>query len=462
MEGNGVAADYRAFLDSKMDFGASHGFEPIEIPDFLKDFQRFFVDWALRRGRAALYEDCGMGKSPQELVWADNVVRHTNRNVLLLTPLGVTGQMLREANKFGIDAELCRDGKFTKKIIISNYEQINKFSPLDFAGFIGDESQIIKNFNGRTKAEVTEFMRTIPYRLLCTATPAPNDYPELGTSAEALGEMGYQDMLTMFFRNETTKEREFYVKGWARQKQWILRKYAERNFWRWICSWARAARKPSDVGFSDDGYILPGLTVDEHVVTARTKRDGFLLDMPAITLDEQREERRRTIQERCERIVELVNHDQPAIVWCHLNDEGDLLAKLIKDSIQVSGSDSDESKEDAFAAFSSGQVRVLVSKPRIAGYGLNFQHCAHQTFFPSHSYQEWYQSVRRSYRFGQRRVVKVDIVASEGESGVVANLQQKADAADMMFSKLVELMNDQLHLKRVDPFVKTVDVPPWL
>ncbi len=229
-----------------------------------------------------------------------------------------------------------------------------------------------------------------------------------------------------------------------------------------MCSWARACRKPSDLGFDDTDYILPGLVTREHVVTARTKRDGFLFDLPAITLEDQREERRRTIQERCERVAELVSHDRPAIVWCHLNPEGDLAEKLIPNSVQVSGSDSDEAKEKAFDDFTSGNVRVIISKPKIAGYGLNWEHCAHQTFFPSHSFQEYYQSVRRSYRFGQKQVVNIDIVTTEGEVAVMANLQRKSDAADAMFSKLVALMHDHLDIKRTNPFTEQAEVPSWL
>jgi hypothetical protein len=454
---------YREFLEGKRDYGAERGFEPIEVPGFLFPFQRSLVEWAVRKGRAAIFSACGTGKTPMQLAWADNVVRHTNKPVLILTPLAVSSQTVREAVKFGFDAAQSRDGQYAKPIVVTNYEKLRHFSPSDFGGVVCDESGCLKDFKSKTRAEITEFMRTIPYRLLCTATPAPNDYPELGTSAECIGEMGYQDMLTMFFRKEkkTDKSGDGHH-AWARQNKWILKGHAEEAFWRWICSWARALRRPSDLGFPDEGYILPGLEIREHVVEARTRRPGFLFDIPAKTLADQREERRRTIRERCELVAELISHTRPAVVWCHLNPEGDLLAEMIPDSIQVSGKDSDELKEMAFEGFVRGDVRVMITKPVIGAWGLNWQHCAHQTFFIAHSYEQYHQGVHRSHRFGQKEVVKVDIVASEGEAGVIANLQRKSEQADAMFERLVMLMHDQLSIDRSDPFTKEEILPSWL
>ena len=449
--------NYTDFLAHKTDLGSSDGFAPLEIPDFLFPFQRHLVDWAIRRGRAAIFADCGLGKTPMQLVWADNVVRKTGKPVLILTPLAVSQQTVREAHKFGLPASQSRDGSIMSPIVVTNYEKLPKFSPNDFAGVVCDESSILKNFDGKTKAAVTEFMRTITYRLLCTATAAPNDYIELGTSSEALGEMGFQDMITMFFKQQTSKDHL----GWGRTK-YLLRPHAERDFWRWLCSWARACRKPSDLGFDDDVFRLPPLVIQEHIVEARTRRDGWLFDMPAVTLPDQREERRRTIDERCEMVARIVDHDGPALVWGHLNDECKYLTKIIPGAIEVSGSDSDEAKEEKLASFSSGQTRVLVSKPVIFGFGLNLQHCAHETFFPSHSFEQYYQAVRRCWRFGQTHPVKIDMVASEGESGVVANLQRKADQADLMFSNLVDLMNDQLQLKKSNIYQKPEEIPSWL
>ncbi len=450
--------DYVSFLAKKSQLGGGSGFEPIEIPEFLKPFQAYFADWAIRRGRAAIFAGYGLGKSPMAFVWADNVVRHTNGRVLILTPLGVTGQMLREATKFGFDAEVSRTGKFTKRIVITNYEKLHLFSSGDFAGVVGDESGGIKDFKANRTAEVIEFMRTLIYRLLCTATPSPNDYPELGTSAEALGEMGFQDMITMFFKQEMSKERI----GWGRTK-YRMRAHGEHDFWRWVSSWARAARKPSDLGFDDDGYILPELKTTEYVIKARTKRPGFLFEMPALTLQDQREERRRTLHERCEKVCSLVEHTgKPALVWCHLNPEGDLLERLIPGAIQVSGKDSDESKEEKLIAFISGQIRVLVSKPIIFGYGLNLQHCAHATFFPSHSFEQVDQAIHRIHRFGQTSEVRIDVVASEGEAGVTNNLNEKRGRRELMFDRLISLMNDHLRIERSDPFQTREELPSWI
>lgn len=452
--------DYAAFLDTKAQLGTATGFDPIWMPDFLFGFQSHLVEWAIRKGRAALFADCGLGKTPMQLVWAENVVRKTGKPVLTLTPLSVGAQTMREAHKFGVDAVRSRDGALVggSRVVITNYEQIGKFDPSNFGGVVCDESSILKNFDGVTRDAVVEFLRTVKYRLLCTATAAPNDYVELGNSAEALGEMGFQDMASRFFRKETSKD---YL-GWGRTN-YRMRPHAERDFWRWVCSWSRAVRKPSDIGFPDERFTLPPKTINEHIVKAARAADGMLFDLPAFTLEDQREERRRTIPERCELAASLIRDTgKPAVAWCHLNDEGDMIERLVSDSKQISGDNSDEEKEELLEAFASGQLRVLVTKPTLAGFGLNWQHCAHQTFFPSHSFEQYYQSVRRCWRFGQKSPVAVDIIASEGSKGVRDNLQRKVEAADHMFENLVNLMNDSLGIKRSTPFAKKESVPPWL
>ena len=451
---------YRRFIDSRTHYGSLSGFEPLWLPDFLYPFQRALCEWAIRKGRAAILASCGLGKTPQQLVWAENVVRRTNRPVLILTPLAVAQQTVREADKFGVEAIRSSDGKFPAgaRVVVTNYDRLHYFSPDGFAGVVCDESGAIKNFSGKRTAEVTDFLRTIPYRLLCTATPAPNDFDELGTSSQALGEMGYQDMITKFFRKQTAKD---YL-GWGRTK-YKLKGHADRDFWRWVCSWARAVRKPSDLGFDDGPFVLPPLETREHTVIARTRRPGFLIDLPAMSLQEQREEGRRTIEERCEKVAELVaDTREPAVVWTHLNDEGDLCERLIPGAVQVAGSDRDEVKEERLIAFAAGEIRVLVTKPVLAAWGLNWQHCSHQTFFPSHSFEQFFQAIRRSYRFGQTRSVVVDVIATEGEAGVLANLQRKAEAAEVMFANLVELMNDHLNIRRDDPFRTREELPAWL
>lgn len=449
--------DYHHFINGKSQFGEAGGFEPLWMPDWLFDFQQHLCDWSIRRGRGAMFADCGLGKTPMQLVWAENVVRRTNGRVLIITPIAVGQQTVREANKFGVQAVRSMDGKFgDARIVVTNYERLHYFRPDDFSGVVCDESSILKNFKGKTKAAITEFMRTRQYRLLCTATAAPNDYIELGTSSECLGELGFQDMLSVFFKQEI--QGDHY--GWNRTK-YRLRGHAETDFWRWVVSWARACRQPSDLGFGNERFQLPPLHAREHVTEARTPRPGSLFTQSAVTLEEQREERRRTIPERCEKVAELASHDQPVVAWCHLNDEGDLLEKLIAGAVQVSGSDKDERKEEIFEAFAAGQIRALVTKPTIAGFGLNWQHCAHQTFFPSHSFEQWYQSVRRCWRFGQTRDVTVDVVSSAGEAGVLGNLNEKARKADAMFRNLVDLMNDQLRIVNDQNFSQQERVPSW-
>jgi hypothetical protein len=462
---------YEDFLARKLQLGGEWGFAPTFEPDFLFDFQHALVEWTTRKGRGAIFADCGLGKTPMQLVWAENVARETKRPVLIAAPLAVSHQIMREGEKFAIEVVRSQDGHVPARarIVVTNYERIERFRPSDFAGMVCDESSILKNFDGRRKAEVTEFLRTLPYRLLCTATAAPNDYVELGTSSEALGELGHMDMLGRFFKNaqNTIRAAHYLNKGdrhsaTRERNGWRFKGHAEEPFWRWVCSWARALRRPSDLGFDDGRFELPPLTEREHIVTAAAPRPDRLFDLPAASLAEEREERRRTLDERCEKVAELVDHGEQALVWCHLNAEGDLLSQLIPDAEQVRGSDSDEDKEARLLDFAEGNLRVLVTKPRIGAWGLNLQRCAHVTFFPSHSYEQYYQGIRRCWRFGQTRPVVVDIVATEGEVGVKDNLRRKAEQADRMFSALVRHMNDALAVEAQAEFYEQIEVPAWL
>ena len=451
-------ADYHAFLSDKLQAGADCGFEPLWMPDWLLGFQSHLDQWAIRNGRAAIFADCGFGKTPMQLVWAENVLRYTNMPVLIATPLAVSYQTVREGEKFGIQVTRSADGKHKGGIVVTNYERLHHFDPTEFGGFVGDESSILKNFDGKIKAEVTEFVRRIQYRLLCTATAAPNDYHELGTSSEALGYLGYQDMLTRFFKMQ---EKGGHL-GWTRAK-YRFRGHAEHPFWRWVCSWARACRRPSDLGFSNDGFVLPQLIEREHEINNSPIRDGMLFPLPARNMREQREERRISIKERCEKVAELVcAEDTPCVSWCHLNPEGDMLAKIIPGAEQVSGSMSDDEKEEKLLAFQSGQLKRLVTKPKIGCFGLNWQHCNRITTFPSHSWEQYYQAIRRCYRFGQTKPVTVDIVTTPGEVGVLRNLQRKASQADAMFDALVRYMCEELEIVRKDQFTNKEQVPSWL
>lgn len=452
---------YLEFLDRKVHAGADAGIDPLWMPDFLFDFQGTLTEWSLRKGRGALFADCGMGKTPMQLVWAENIARHTNGRVLILTPLAVAAQTVAEGEKFGVEVRRSIDGTAHAGVTVTNYERLHHFDPADFSAVVCDESSILKSFDGVRRGEITTFMRKVPYRLLATATAAPNDFTELGTSSEALGYLGHMDMLNRFFKNDQNNSAT--GRGYlGKANAWRFKGHAEQPFWRWVCSWARAIRRPSDLGFDDGAFVLPPLTTREHVVGTSRPADGMLFALPAATLQEQREERRRTIAERCERVAELVDHGDPALVWCHLNDEGNALERMIPGAVQVSGTDSDDDKEAKLLAFQRGDVRVLVTKPVIGAWGLNFQHCAHVTFFPSHSFEQFYQAVRRCWRFGQTREVVVDVVTTEGETGVLANLQRKAEQADRMFTNLVQEMTREVAIERVNPFTQMEQVPAWL
>lgn len=654
-----MSATYAEFLARKAQLDGDHGFhvDPDSLHDSLFDFQRSLTSWALKKGRSALLCDTGTGKTIMELVWADRVSAHTGKPVLILTPLAVGPQFVREAERFCIDAARSVGGEITAPIVVTNYERLHHFTASDFAGVVCDESAILKSFEGETRKQITDFMRKLPYRLLATATPSPNDFPELGTSSEALGYLGYMDMLARFFTNNERTSKMF-VGRWRRHgdEGWRFKGHAEQPFWRWVSSWARAMRKPSDLGFSDNGFDLPPLVERDHIVSARTIKPGMLFNLPAKGFHEEREERRRTIDERCEMAASLTRDHDYSLVFCHLNDEGNLLERLIPGSIQVAGNDPHERKEAAvewfvgsrcicqdplfrdklaawhtilstngnttkhaennglpnplntsastkrsggntcatttpqtkqrsgqsgllsngqqsmlpgengtpriasfenstspkspsgnktiptsdstnasassaspqpstmpssngkaaaapyadepnptdsdddsvsitatipaeFAGFfaapvilesansrmtpigSNGQPcicghlsghRVLITKPTILGYGLNFQHCAHIVTFASHSFEQTYQSIRRCHRYGQTRPVVVDTVMTEGEEGVRANLARKAEQADRMFASLVEHMNEAMGIRRLASFDTTMEVPSWL
>lgn len=446
--------DYKEFLNRKTHTSLDYGFEPIWMPDSLFDFQVALTTWAIQKGRAAIFADCGLGKTPMQLVWAENVLRKTNKPVLILTPLAVAFQTVKEGEKFGVDVAHRRTGiKQGDGVIVTNYERLHYFDSNDFGGVVCDESSILKNFDGSTRQAVTEFMREIQYRLLCTATAAPNDYIEIGTSSEALGVMERRHMLSKFFTHDGGDTSKWRIKGHAR----------DHLFWQWVCSWARAIRRPSDLGFSDGDFKLPELVVNNHVVKANNPLDGYLFDIPAVGLGEQRSDLRRTLNQRCEMVANVVsNSEGPSVCWTNLNAEADLISKLIPGSVNIQGSNTDEEKESAFGAFANGDIKILISKPTIAGFGLNWQHCAHMTFFPSHSYEQYYQAVRRCWRFGQRRNVTVDMITTDGQQNVLENMNRKSDAANKMFARMVELMVNEIKIEQSVGFDKMEELPVWL
>lgn len=475
---------YQDFLDQKTHEGAAHGFEPIWMPPQLFGFQQSLVTRAIRKGRAAIFADCGLGKTAMQLTWAENVARHTEMPVLILTPLAVAAQTIREGEKFGVECHRSSDGTVPGRIVITNYERLGHFNPADFAGVVCDESSILKSFSGSTRKAITRFMAKIPYRLLCTATAAPNDYTELGNSSEALGELSYSDMLRRFFaqlddKGQKREERlqqsaeamiaanpNYYKKLAFRVSQtigqWRLKHHAREHFWRWVASWATACRTPSDLGFPDDGFILPPLIENDHIIAPASPPEGMLFSMPAFGLAEEREERKRTIHERCEYAANLVDHGQSAVIWCHTNAEADLIEQIIPDAFQVAGRTPDDRKVALYEAFASGAVRVLVIKPKIGAWGLNWQHCAHVVTFATHSYEQYYQSVRRCWRFGQSQSVNLDVIATEGEARVLANMRSKAERATQMFQELVAQMNNATTIKRTNLYTITPELPSWL
>lgn len=452
---------YEDYLRRRAQLRDDGGFAPLVIPDHLFDFQQKLVEFAVRKGRAAIFADCGLGKTACELAWAENVVRHTGRPVLLLTPLAVGQQIVKEAERFGHDAAISRNGKVVAPITISNYEQLEKFDYRDFLGVVCDESSVLKNFEGVTRQRITEFMRFLPYRLLATATAAPNDYTEIGTSSEALGDLGNIDMLTRFFVNDnrTVSSRGRAFGG--TKVDWRLKGHAALPFWRWVVSWARAIRRPSDIGCDDGPFVLPDLVEDIHVVEPMRTREGALFDLPAVGFHEEREETRRTLTERCEWAAKVISQADSGVAWCNLNDESRTLVEMIDGAVEVTGSEDISAKEEKLAAFSRGEIRFLVTKASIAGHGLNWQHSHTMTYFPSHSYEQMYQAVRRMWRFGQKNPVSVNLITTPGGERVLANLKRKSEQADQMFSHLVAEMNHAVAVT-AGQFDQEMEVPEWL
>jgi hypothetical protein len=456
--------EYEKYLQKKTQVAGNFGFEPLFMPDFLFDFQKSLLTWSLLKGKSAIFADCGLGKSPMELVWSENIYKKTGKPVLLLTPLAVGIQMQLEAEKFGVDAKRSHTGEIESHIVITNYERLHYYNPEDFGGVVLDESSILKNFKGHIKHDITIFMRKVKYRLLATATAAPNDFIELGTSSESLGYLGHMDMLGKFFKNDQNNCATNRRGRFTEATKWRLKGHAEEGFWRWVTSWSRAIRKPSDLGFDDTKFVLPKLTECDHELPITGRYiEGSLFALPAVGLKEQRQETRATIEDRCNKAAEIVNNTKDfAVIWCNLNDEGDLLEKLIKGSVQVSGKDDDEKKEKKLVGFSKGEFRVLIIKPKIGAFGLNWQHCNHVVFFPTHSYEQYYQAIRRCWRFGQKRPVKVDLIFTEGDENMINNLKRKQGQASIMFDNLVKHMNNALSINTNKKFNTKEVIPSWL
>lgn len=430
--------EYEEFIASKRRKLQPMGFKPSELNENLFDWQATIVDWAVRRGRAALFEECGLGKTLQQLAWAEQVVRHTGKPVVLHCPVGVRHQTKRESEKFGIGCDVVianEQSDVVTGINLVNYEKLHHFDTSVFAGVVLDESSILKNYVGKTKRMLIESYRGTPYRLACTATPAPNDHMELGTHAEFLGICEREDMLSKYF-----------VHDGSDTSKWRLRGHAVKHFWKWIASWAICIGKPSDILGSDEGFNLPPLNVNRHVVHIDHDKpvDGLLFNVSGLSATTIHEEKRLTCEARCEKVAELVNEtDGPCVIWCDTNYEADELLRVVDDCIEVRGNHSEQQKEELLRAFSEGDVNRLITKPSVAGFGMNWQHCSHQVFAGlSYSFESYYQAVRRCWRFGQTMPVNVDIVLAETESALQSAVAQKESDHRLMQTEMATAMRD--------------------
>lgn len=428
---------YEIFLASKAIIDPMTGLTSLpELPECLFPHQRDIVAWALRRGRAALFAGTGLGKSLMELAWAQAITDATGKDILHLAPLAVSNQMAREAEKFGLAAKVvARQSDCEPGTSITNYQKLEHFDLSRFGGVIIDESSILKSTDGKYRTALIEACQSIPFRLAATATPAPNDFMELGNHAEFLGVMRYTDMLATFFTHD----------GGSTQN-WRLKGHAENEFWKWMASWAVMLRKPSDLGYANEGYDLPPLRYHQHTVSveyAPSMETGLLFPVEASTLQERIAARRDTVAERVAAAVAVTPADRPFVWWCNLNAESEALAKAIPDAVEVRGSDSEDAKERKLIDFSEGRIRVLVTKPAICGFGMNWQHCADTGFVGlNDSFEQFYQAIRRFWRFGQTIPVNCHIIASELEGATVANIKRKEADAERMAAAMVLHMAD--------------------
>jgi superfamily II DNA or RNA helicase len=400
-------------------------------------YQSDIVSWALRRGRAAIFAGTGLGKTLMELAWAEKVASFTGLPVLIMTPLAVAAQFVKEGERFGIDVNrAASQSDIGSGVYVSNYDKLARFDLSQFGGIVLDESSILKAHDGKTRAALIAAAQSIPFRLAATATPAPNDYMELGNHAEFLGVMSYAEMLAMFF-----------VHDGGDTAKWRLKKHAEADFWRWMCSWSVMLTKPSDLGYDDTSHNLPPLLTHQHTVAVEYRSSletGLLFPVEARTMSERLGARRDSIDDRVQCAASLINgNNRPWVAWCNLNSEAEALAAAIPGAVNVTGSDKDDLKEARLDAFARSDIRVLVTKPSICGFGMNWQHCSDTAFVGlNDSFEQVFQAVRRFWRFGQTKPVNVHFIASEMEGAVVANLQRKEADANRMIAAMVENMAD--------------------
>ena len=434
--------DYLEFLENKKHSIGDFGFKANYIPDMAFDFQKEIIEKAVSKGRMAIFADTGLGKTLMQVAIAQNIVNHTGGKVLILTPLAVAFQFIIEAEKLGItDIEYSKDGVFSKSIVICNYERLHYFNKEEFQGVILDESSILKNFDGKIKNQVTSFVKKIPYRFLSTATPSPNDFIELGTSSEALGYMGYMDMLTKFFKNN--------MASIAKQsknigEKYYLKPHAEKSFFAWVNQWSMMVKMPSDLGFDNTRYELPELITNKHVVENKCTVDVDgqikMFTFVAKSFREIRHEQKVTLEDRCIKAVELAK-GKTSVYWVNLNDESSLIKKLDPEAVEITGSMTIDKKEQILMDFANGKIKRLITKAKMTGMGLNWQHCNHSVFFPTYSYEQYYQAIRRFWRFGQKNNVVIDLVISDGQTRVLQALQQKTEKAIQLYENLTKNVN---------------------
>ena len=422
--------NYRGFIQRKSFPDVASGFKDVkdsDLNDSLFDFQKLLVSWSLKKGRSAIFADTGLGKTRMQLSWADAVQRRQSGKTLILAPLAVSSQTVAEAAKMGIDVSYTRKHPDKSGIYITNYDISDRFDLTDLSAIVLDESSIIKHQTSKFRNWLIGHCKAIPYRLSCTATPSPNDYMELGNQAEFIGIMGMFEMLAMFFTHDSGETSKWRLKGHGKDK-----------FWEWLATWAAVVRKPSDLGFLDDGYNLPPLLIHEHIVETNKQLGDSLFKEPAATLSERNQARRLTIEDRVAKCSEIVNAtDDPYLVWCNLNDESKLLTQAINGAVEIKGSDKPEHKEEAMISFVNGDVKRLVTKPSIAGFGMNWQHCSQMAFVGlNDSNEQLYQAIRRCYRFGQKNPVNVHLISSDIEGAVLENIKRKEAQAEQMAEEM--------------------------
>jgi len=427
--------EYRDYIASRATLAQMQGFDAKTINSMAKGHQIAALEFALKRGKSAAFLDTGLGKSFIELEWARQVSEETGKPVLILTPLAVAGQMVREGVKFGIYARQIREqNEVGAGVMVANYERLPKLDPASFGGVVLDESSILKSFAGRTRNLLMEAFDGFNFKLAATATPSPNDHMELGNHAEFLGVMRQQEMLSKWFINDTS----------TASQEWRLKGHAQEDFWSWVASWSRCATLPSDLGGDDTGYVLPDIDRRLHQVAADRTADveqGMLFRIPELSATSFHQEKRLTMKDRCERAAELANHDKPVTVWCETNDESDLLTKMIDGAVEVRGDQKPEEKEARLLGFADGEYRAIVTKPKLAGFGVNWQHCAHAVFASiSFSYEQHYQAVRRSHRFGQKERVRNDIVIADTEAAIWRSIHGKAEKHEEMKRRMSDAM----------------------